>query len=214
MYSEIRQYTDTHHVTLVAVSKTRTADQILALYNLGQRDFGENRVQELMDKKDALPSDIQWHLIGHLQKNKVRYIAPFISMIHSIDSPELLETVDREAKKNQRTIDVLLQFYIASEETKYGMELSEAVSLLDSPRYKTLKNVRICGVMGMATLTDDMDKVRQEFRHLRHIFNTLKKDYFAGSDHFSHISMGMSGDYRIAIEEGSTMVRIGTALFN
>lgn len=214
MYSEIRQYTDTHHVTLVAVSKTRTADQILALYNLGQRDFGENRVQELMDKKDALPSDIQWHLIGHLQKNKVRYIAPFISMIHSIDSPELLETVDREAKKNQRIIDVLLQFYIASEETKFGMELSEAASLLDSTRYKALKNVRICGVMGMATLTEDMEKVRQEFRHLQHIFHTLKKDYFAGSDHFSQISMGMSGDYRIAVEEGSTMVRIGTALFN
>ena len=214
MYEEIRQYTDTHGVTLVAVSKTRTTEQIMALYNQGQRIFGENRVQELLDKKDKLPSDIQWHLIGHLQKNKVKYIAPFISMIHSVDSMDLLTTSSKEVGKHGRRTNVLLQFFIASEETKYGMEYEEATALLEGLKATPLPYVSICGVMGMASLTDNQEQVRREFRSLKQIFDKLKTRYFASDQAFRHISMGMSGDYRIAVEEGSTMVRIGTALFS
>ncbi len=201
------------NVTLVAVSKTRTEGEITALYNAGQRHFGENRVQELISKQPNLPSDIKWHLIGHLQTNKVKYIAPFVSLIHSVDSLKLLEAINKEAQKNQRVIDCLLQFFIAEEETKFGLDFSEAEYVLSSDRYKQLKNIRIKGVMGMATFTDDMTKVKTEFRNLKSIFNSLKHSFFSDNDCFCQISTGMSDDYQTAIEEGSTMIRLGSALF-
>lgn len=214
MYREVREYTASHHVTLVAVSKTRSVDQIMALYHMGQRVFGENRVQELMDKKDLLPQDIQWHLIGHLQKNKVKYIAPFITMIHSVDSLDLLQSIDRESAKNHRVTDVLLQLFIATEETKFGLDIAETHAILEECRRTPLTHVRIRGVMGMASLTEDVAQIRHEFRSLRLSFDDLKKHYFTDIASFDQISMGMSGDYRLAIEEGSTMVRIGSALFS
>lgn len=201
------------NVTLVAVSKLRSVDQIFSLYQRGQRIFGENKVQELISKVPLLPDDIYWHLIGHLQKNKVRYIAPFISMIHSVDSYTLLEVIQKEAAKSNRIIDVLLQFYIASEESKFGLDEYEAIDLLEKVKLYPMPNVRICGVMGMASFTDDSQLVRREFKHLKDIFQKLKSNYFIHNEEFKEISMGMSGDYQIAIEEGSTMVRIGTKLF-
>lgn len=201
------------NVTLVAVSKLRSVDQIFSLYQRGQRIFGENKVQELISKVPLLPDDIHWHLIGHLQKNKVRYIAPFISMIHSVDSYALLEVIQKEAAKSNRIIDVLLQFYIASEESKFGLDEYEAIDLLEKVKLYPMPNVRICGVMGMASFTDDSQLVRREFKHLKDIFQKLKSNYFIHNEEFKEISMGMSGDYQIAIEEGSTMVRIGTKLF-
>lgn len=198
---------------LVAVSKTKTPEQILDLYHKGQRIFGENRVQELVPKYEELPGDIEWHAIGHLQTNKVKYIAPFIACIHSVDSLKILKEINKQAKKADRTIDCLLQFHIAEEDTKFGLNQEEATEMLDSPEYKKLKNVRITGVMGMATFTDDEVQVRREFRSLKNIFDQLKARFFSGDDHFREISMGMSGDYKIAVEEGSTMVRIGTLLF-
>lgn len=198
---------------LVAVSKTKTPEQILELYHKGQRIFGENRVQELVPKYEELPGDIEWHAIGHLQTNKVKYIAPFIACIHSVDSLKILKEINKQAKKADRTIDCLLQFHIAEEDTKFGLNQEEATEMLDSPEYKKLKNVRITGVMGMATFTDDEVQVRREFRSLKNIFDQLKARFFSGDDHFREISMGMSGDYKIAVEEGSTMVRIGTLLF-
>lgn len=198
---------------LVAVSKTKPIKLIQEAYNAGQRIFGENRVQELMQKQPLLPTDIEWHLIGHLQRNKVKYIAPFISLIHSVDSIELLETINKEALKCGRIISCLLQFHIAKEETKYGMNFEEAAALIHSEKFRELKNIRLCGVMGMATLTDDKSLVRSEFRALHGIFNTLKKQNFYTDESFCEISMGMSGDYKIAIEEGSTLVRIGNAVF-
>jgi len=201
------------HVKLVAVSKTKPAEDILEAYNTGHRIFGENRVQELLSKKDLLPSDIEWHLIGHLQTNKVKYIAAYISMIQSVNSFKLLKVINAEAGKSNRQIDCLLQFYIASEETKSGFSMGEVTEMLDSPEYKTMINVRICGVMGMATFTDDQEQVRKEFRYLSDCFRKLKNSYFSGTGYFSEISMGMSGDYRIAIEEGSTIIRIGSIIF-
>ena len=198
---------------LIAVSKTKPVEDILAIYNQGQLDFGENRVQELESKYDALPKDIRWHLIGHLQTNKVKYIAPFVHLIHSIDREKVLKMVDKEAAKNERVIDVLLQFHIAEEDTKFGLNLEEAKQLLESEDYKQMQNIRICGVMGMASFVEDEEQVRGEFRRLRNIFDHLKANYFADADAFKEISMGMSGDYQIAVEEGSTMVRIGSLLF-
>lgn len=200
-------------IKLVAVSKTHPPEVILEAYQLGQRIFGENRVQELIAKQPLLPADIQWHMIGHLQTNKVKYIAPFVSMIQSVDSLKLLEVIDREAQKNQRIIDCLLEFRIAGEETKYGLSLQEARQILESREYQSMKNVRICGVMGMATFTKDMDQVRMEFRNLAGVFSALKEEFFTRQDGFREISMGMSGDYLVAIEEGATMVRLGTILF-
>lgn len=200
-------------VTLVAVSKTKPNEAIVEAYNAGQFIFGENKVQELVGKAEALPTDIKWHLIGHLQRNKVKYIAPFVSMIHSVDSSRLLNEINKQAEKNNRVIDCLLQFHIAQEETKFGLDLEEARELLESEDYKGFHNVRICGVMGMATFTDDTEHVRTEFQKLRSIFNTLKKDYFLNNQGFREISMGMSGDWQLAIEEGSTMVRIGSSIF-
>lgn len=213
MYKNISTYTFQHHVTLVAVSKTQTIPTIMGLYDQGQRIFGENRVQELTEKHEAMPKDIQWHLIGHLQKNKVKYIAPFVAMIHSVDSLELLEVIHQQAQKNNRIIPVLLQFHIAQEETKFGLNIIEATAILQHIKENPLDHIKICGVMGMASFTDDKDKVRNEFRSLKAFFDTIKSTFFANDDDFKEISMGMSGDYQIAIEEGSTMVRVGSALF-
>lgn len=213
MYLAIAEYTKKQQVTLVAVSKTQSIPTIMTLYNQGQRIFGENRVQELVEKYEAMPKDIQWHLIGHLQKNKVKYIAPFVSMIHSVDSFELLEVIHQQAKKNDRIIPVLLQFHIAEEETKFGLNIQEAQSLLEQIKLQSLDHIKICGVMGMASFTDDKEKVRGEFRTLNTYFDAIKTKYFSEDAGFKEISMGMSGDYEIAISEGSTMVRIGSALF-
>jgi pyridoxal phosphate enzyme (YggS family) len=200
-------------VKLVAVSKTKPIEDILAAYNAGHRLFGENKAQELSSKHPQLPDDIQWHFIGHLQTNKVKYIIPFVSLIHSIDRIKLLREVNKQAAKVNRVVDCLLQFHIATEETKFGLNMEEAVELLSSEEYIKMENVRICGIMGMATNTKDVSVVRKEFRYLREIKKDLKENYFQESKHFTEISMGMSGDYKIAIEEGSTIVRIGSAIF-
>jgi pyridoxal phosphate enzyme (YggS family) len=201
------------HVTIVAVSKTRTIAEIEEVYQSGLRHFGENKVQELLQKQHQLPVDIHWHFIGHLQRNKVKYISPFISLIHSIDSYSLLETVNNEAFKANRVIDCLLQFHIASEETKFGMDFAESQILVESIFMNNLTNVRIRGVMGMASFTEDMTTVRAEFRQLADYFKNIKRNWFAGNSDFDILSMGMSGDYPIAVEEGSNMVRIGTTIF-
>lgn len=201
------------NVRLVAVSKTKPNEDILEAYNAGQRIFGENKVQDLTKKYEELPKDIEWHFIGHPQSNKVKYIVPFISLIHGVDSIKLLKTINKEAIKNNRVIDVLLQFHIAEELTKFGLSPDEADVLLSSDAFKQLKSVRIIGVMGMATYTDDKDQVRNEFRVLKGIFNSLKNKYFSDSKFFTEISMGMSDDYPMAIEEGSTMIRVGSNIF-
>jgi pyridoxal phosphate enzyme (YggS family) len=200
-------------VKLIAVSKTRSVEEIMEAYNAGHRQFGENRVQELLSKKDHLPGDIEWHLIGHLQSNKVKLIAPFISMIHSIDSLKLLAVTDNEAEKAKKIIDCLVQIHIAEEETKFGFSMDELRDMLKSDAFRNFRSVRMCGVMGMATFTDDMVQVRKEFAFLKKCFDEIKADYFTGSSHFREISMGMSGDYSIATEEGSTMVRLGSIIF-
>ena len=200
-------------VKIVAVSKTRTAEDIMEAYNTGQRIFGENRVQELLSKKDLLPQDIQWHLIGHLQSNKVKFIVPFVRIIHSVDSYKLLLLINNEAEKASKVVDCLLQFHIASEESKFGFSMEEVTVMLESASFKSLKNVNVCGLMGMATFTDNTEIVRNEFRYLKSCFDKLKHDYFHLSEKFSEVSMGMSGDYLLAVEEGSTMVRIGSLIF-
>jgi pyridoxal phosphate enzyme (YggS family) len=200
-------------VKLVAVSKTRSPQIILQAYDAGHKIFGENKAQELIQKQEVLPKDIEWHFIGHLQTNKAKYLAPFVSMIHSIDSFKILKTVNKEAKKNNRIIPCLLQFHIAQESTKFGLSEEEAYEILDSEEYKALKNVSIAGVMGMATFTDDKLQVRHEFRFLKKIFDKLKKEYFPRKKAFKEISMGMSDDYEIAVEEGTTIVRIGSKIF-
>ena len=200
-------------VTLVAVSKTKPVTDIQEAYDAGHRAFGENYPQEMRDKHEVLPQDIQWHFIGHLQTNKIKYIIPYVTLIHSIDSANLLDAVNKEAKKHDRVVDCLLQFHIAMEETKFGLDLNEARQLLDSESFKAMENVRICGVMGMATFTDDEAEIHKEFKHLKSIFDTLKHDYFADQPLFKEISMGMSEDYLIAIEEGATMIRVGSKIF-
>ena len=200
-------------VTLIAVSKTKPVSDLQEAYDAGQRIFGENKALEMRDKYQELPKDIQWHFIGHLQTNKIKYIAPFVTLIHAIDSLSLLEAVNKEAAKNNRIIDCLLQFHIAQEETKFGLDIEEAKSLLESESFKDLKNINICGVMGMATFTDDVVQVINEFKNLKNIFETLKENYFKANDSFKEISMGMSDDYPIAIEEGATMVRVGSKIF-
>ena len=200
-------------VELIAISKTKTPEQIMQVYNAGHREFGESKAQELLPKYEALPKDIRWHMVGHLQSNKVKYIAPFIKVIHSIDSLKLLKTVNKEARKNSRTIQCLLQLHIAEEESKFGLQFEEACGLLESEAFRGMENVEICGLMGMATLTENTDQVRSEFRQLKQYFDTVREQYFHDKAYFKEISMGMSGDYRLAIEEGSTMVRIGSAIF-
>ena len=198
---------------LIAVSKTKPVEDLQEAYDAGMRLFGENKALAMRDKHEVLPKDIEWHFIGHLQSNKVKYIAPYVALIHSIDSLALLQVVDKEAKKHERVIDCLLQFHTASEETKFGLDMTEAQALLESDEYAQLKNVRIVGVMGMATNTDDRELIRKEFRTLKGYAEELKGRYFAGQDSFREISMGMSGDYEIALEEGSTLVRVGSAIF-
>lgn len=201
------------NVTLIAVSKTKPVSDLQEAYDAGQRIFGENKALEMRDKHQVLPNDIQWHFIGHLQTNKIKYIAPFVTLIHAIDSLSLLEAVNKEAVKNSRVIDCLLQFHIAQEDTKFGLDIEEAKALLESDSFKDLKNINVVGVMGMATFTDDADQVRNEFKNLKNIFDTLKENYFRDKDSFKEISMGMSDDYPIAIEEGATMVRVGSKIF-
>ncbi len=200
-------------VKLVAVSKTKPNSFVLEAYNAGQRIFGENKVQDLTAKQPELPSDIIWHFIGHLQRNKVKFIAPFVNTIHAIDSLRLLKEINKQAVINNKTINCLLQFHIAEEETKFGLNMQEAKEILKNDDFKNLRNIKISGLMGMATYTQDKEQIRKEFRNLKNYFNQLKSDYFKENTEFKEISMGMSGDYKIAIEEGSTMIRIGTDIF-
>lgn len=200
-------------VKLVAVSKTKPNEDILTAYNIGHKIFGENKVQELVRKYEQLPKDIEWHFIGHLQTNKVKLIIPFVQLIHGVDSFKLLKMIDSEAKKQNRVVECLLQFYIAEEETKFGLTLSEAEEIFKSTDFKLLKNVHISGVMGMATFTESENQIRNEFKLLKTIFKTLKNEYFSDDKNFCEISMGMSDDYQIAIEEGSTLIRVGSKVF-
>lgn len=201
------------NVKLIAVSKTKPVETILEAYKSGHKIYGENKVQDLVDKYNELPKDIEWHMIGHMQSNKVKYIAPFVSLIHGVDSFKLLKVINKEGEKNNRKIDCLLQFHIAKEETKFGLDLNEATEFLKSEEFKNLNHINICGVMGMATFTENEDTIRSEFKELVHIFNQLKNTYFPQNNDFKEISMGMSADYKIAIEAGATMVRIGSLLF-
>ncbi len=201
------------NVKLVVVSKTQSPEVIRKVYDTGHRVFGENKVQELVAKQPELPEDVEWHFIGHLQRNKVRKIVPVASMIQSIDSLRLLREVNKEAVNVNRVIDCLLQFHIATEESKFGLDLKEAQEILDSPIYEEMQNIRLCGVMGMATLTDNKKLITQEFNHLRSIFQKLENTCFSNDPAFKEISMGMTGDYQLAIDQGSTIVRIGTAIF-
>jgi len=212
-WQELKTTFDPQGITLVAVSKTKPAEDIRMLYEAGQRDFGENYVQELVEKQQQLPGDIRWHFIGHLQTNKVKQIVPFVHLIHGVDRLKLLAEINKHAKNAGRTIDVLLQIYIAAEETKFGLDEKEVIHLLDHYTEGPYQHVRIRGVMGMASFSEDERQVRAEFKRLHDIFRNLQQSYFLGKDHFDTCSMGMSGDYRIAAEEGSTMVRIGSMLF-
>jgi pyridoxal phosphate enzyme (YggS family) len=200
-------------VQLVAVSKTKPIEDILEAYNSGHKIFGENKVQDLVQKYEQLPKDIEWHFIGHPQTNKVKYIAPFVHLIHGVDSLKLLKVIDKEAKRNNRQIACLLQFHIAEEDTKFGLTIVEAREIFDSKEFKSFENIIVAGVMGMATYTDNVGQIRNEFKTLKTIFNTLKIEYFSATENFSQISMGMSEDYQIAIEEGSTMIRVGSKIF-
>lgn len=202
-----------NYVKLIAVSKTKPVEDIMEAYEAGQRIFGENKVQDLVAKQPLLPADIQWQFIGHVQTNKVKYFAPFINLIHAIDSMKLMKEVNKQALKNNRTIDCLLQFHIAEESSKFGLSFDESKEILSSEEYKNLENINITGVMGMSTFTNDMDHVRREFKTLKQIFDKLKNEFFEQDESFKEISMGMSGDYQIAIEEGSTMIRVGTSIF-
>jgi pyridoxal phosphate enzyme (YggS family) len=198
---------------LIVVSKTQPPENIMEAYDAGHRAFGENKVQELVPKYETLPKDIEWHMIGHLQSNKVKYIAPFVHWIHSVDSVKLLEEIDKQGKKVQRVINCLLQVHIAEEETKFGFSETEIMELLSSPLIQQWKNVNVKGLMGMATFTQDTDQIRKEFRMLNMLFEKLKRLPLPKNFQMNELSMGMSGDYKIAIDEGSTMIRVGTAIF-
>jgi pyridoxal phosphate enzyme (YggS family) len=206
------------NVLLVAVSKTKPNEDLLEAYNVGQRVFGENKIQELTKKYNELPKDIQWHFIGHLQTNKVKFIVPFVDLIHAVDSLKLLETINKEAKKIGRKITCLLQMHIADEDTKFGIDFEDLRAILASDFYKELKTdenagVEIAGLMGMATYTDDIVKISSEFAYLKSCFEKLKKEFFISDSHFNELSMGMSGDYELAINQGSTMIRVGSTIF-
>jgi pyridoxal phosphate enzyme (YggS family) len=209
----LKKETDTINVALLAVSKTKPAEDIMEAYDAGQRLFGENNVQDLVDKYEALPKDIEWHLIGHLQTNKVKYIAPFISMIESVDSLKLLQEINKHALKNKRVIDCLLQIYIADEETKYGLGFDEAIELLRSEEFAELQNIRIRGLMGIATNTESEKQIKEEFYELNTFFAGIKQSFFRKQESFNVLSMGMSSDYKIAIEQGSNLVRLGSTIF-
>lgn len=197
------------NVKLVAISKTKPNKDLMEAYDAGQRILGENKIQEMTDKWEELPKDIEWHMVGHVQRNKVKYMAPFVSLIHAVDSLKLLKEINKRAKQNDRTINCLLQIKIAEEDSKFGISEDEAKEILDSEAYSKMENVKVVGLMGMATFTDDEDQVRSEFKHLKSVFETL------GDQHpdLKELSMGMSGDYKIAVECGSTMVRIGSSIF-
>ena len=201
------------HVCLVAVSKTKPVSELMVAYNAGQRHFGENKVQEMCEKQAIMPKDVCWHFIGHLQTNKVKYIAPFVHLIHSVDSLKLLLEINKHARKNQRVISILLQFHIAQEETKFGLNREEVIQLLNSEEYNACQNVRIVGVMGMASFVDNVNQIKMEFKALKTHFDFLKMNYFTLTDDFSEISMGMSNDFELAIQEGSTLIRVGSSIF-
>ena len=200
------------NVHLVAVSKTKPVEDLMEAYHSGQRIFGENKIQEMTEKWEQMPKDIQWHMIGHVQTNKVKYMAPYVNLIHGVDSLKLLIEINKQAKKWRRVIPCLLQVYIATEETKFGLAHDELLQLIHSDEFKALENIKIVGLMGMASFTDNNDKIRSEFQSLKDIFNYVKP-YQLNNCHFEHLSMGMSGDYQIAIECGSTIVRIGSSIF-
>lgn len=201
------------HVTLVAVSKTKPVAGLMEAYEAGQRIFGENKIQEMADKWEQMPKDVQWHMIGHVQTNKVKYMAPFVSLVHGVDSLKLLKEINKQAVKNGRVIDCLLQLHIAEEETKFGMDEQELNDLLESEKFKQMENIKIVGLMGMATFTEDQQQIRKEFTQLKSIFDRLESQPSTVNCQLSTLSMGMSGDYQIAIECGSTMVRIGSSIF-
>lgn len=200
--------------TLVAVSKTKPIQDLEEAYDAGQRHYGENKIQEMTEKWETLPKDIMWHMIGHTQRNKVKYMAPYVHLIHSVDSPRLLKEINKQAKNNKRVIDCLLQIHIAEEETKFGFDEAELVDLLNDEAFIEYENVQIKGLMGMATFTDNKEQIRKEFKNLSQLFKKIKQEQLLSSRHeFTELSMGMTGDYEIALEEGSTMVRIGSAIF-
>lgn len=201
------------NVTLVAVSKTKPISDLMEAYDTGQRIFGENKIQEMAEKWVAMPKDIQWHMIGHVQTNKVKFMAPFVSLIHGVDSLKLLEEINKHAKKNNRIIDCLLQIHVAEEETKFGLDENELNEILASKTFQEMKNIQIVGLMGMATFTDNQEQIKKEFTHLKSIFDYLITKPKAQNLEPKTLSMGMSGDYQLAIECGSTMVRIGSSIF-
>jgi len=212
-YQALIQICKEHGATLVAVSKIRTESEMMSIYNLGQRKFGENRAHELIIKAELLPRDIEWHLIGHLQTNKVKSIIPYVSCIQSLDSWKLWQKLNEEAKEANLQIDCLLQIRVAVEETKYGWNKNELDNILSSGRHLYFSNINICGVMGMASLTDNKEQVRQEMKLLKEHYDSLKETYFKTADQFNILSMGMSGDYEIALNEGSNMIRVGSMIF-
>jgi len=212
-YQQINEKLQAQNVKLIAISKTKPVSDIKTLYDLGHRAFGENRAKELQSKAQTLPNDIEWHMVGHMQSNKVKHVAPFVKLIHSVDSYSLLQEINKRANQNKRTIDVLLQMHIAEESSKYGFNSNEIHDMLSTEKIETLQNIRIVGLMGMATFTDDEAQIRKEFQHLHSIFTTLKSSFLKDEDNFKELSIGMSGDYEIAITEGATMVRIGSLLF-
>jgi pyridoxal phosphate enzyme (YggS family) len=211
--ARLTEITRGKNVKLIAISKTKSEKEILEVYNTGQKIFGENKVQELVQKYEALPKDIEWHLVGTLQTNKVKYIAPFVSLIHSVDSLKLAIEINKQAQKCNRVIDVLLEVFIAAETTKHGFSEDELMAHLDINAFASLENIRIVGLMGMATYTQNKIVIRNEFAHLKNLFDRVKSTYFQNHPEFKELSMGMSGDYEIAIEKGSTMIRIGSAIF-
>lgn len=200
-------------VELIAVSKTKPESDIELAYSAGQRHFGENKVQEMVGKWEALPKDIKWHLIGHLQRNKVKHIAPFVHLIHAVDSLKLLQEINKQAAKHDRVINCLLQFHIAEESTKFGMDMEEARALLNSDTYGEMDNINLTGVMGMASFTSDGAQIRSEFDQLKNLFEHLRSEFLSDKEDFKEISMGMSGDYEVAISCGSTMIRVGSKIF-
>ncbi|MFY0672186.1 MAG: YggS family pyridoxal phosphate-dependent enzyme [Bacteroidia bacterium] len=212
-YQQVLNELKGYSARLVAVSKTKPIESIETFYGQGQRIFGESKVQELAAKEEVLPKDIEWHMIGHLQRNKVKYMAPFVTLVHGVDSERLLNEIDKQAKKNNRIIRVLLQMHIAEEQTKFGLNKNELEQLLNNFMAREEQHVQICGLMGMATNTDNTNQVAKEFAGLKTLFDQLKSTTFSGDEHFKEISMGMSGDYKIALDQGSTLVRIGSKLF-
>ncbi|WP_420387788.1 YggS family pyridoxal phosphate-dependent enzyme [Roseivirga sp.] len=211
--SKFNQETAPFNAQLIAVSKTKPNPDLLQAYEAGQRDLGENKVQELTQKYEDLPKDIRWHMIGHLQRNKVKYIAPFVHLIHAVDSKRLLAEIDKQGKKNERVINCLLQVYIAKEESKFGLDEDELNELLNSAELKAMENIKIIGLMGMATNTENLEVIRNEFKYLKDLFEQIKQEYQSDKVEMKELSMGMTGDYQIALEEGSTMIRVGSAIF-